>query len=32
MAATTAAADGALALNNKAKPTRLFLLCGQGNA
>jgi hypothetical protein len=32
MAATTAAADGALALNNKAKPTTLLLFCGRGNA
>jgi hypothetical protein len=32
MAATSAAADGALALNNKAKPTTLLLFYGQGNA
>jgi hypothetical protein len=32
MAATTAAADGALALNNRAKQTTLLLFCGQGNA
>jgi hypothetical protein len=32
MAATPAAANGALALINKAKSTTLLLLCGQGNA
>ena len=32
MAAAQAAADGALALNNKAKQTTLLLFCGQGNA
>jgi hypothetical protein len=32
MASTPAPADGALALNNKAKPTTLLLFCGQGNA
>jgi hypothetical protein len=32
MAATAATADGALALNNRAKPTTLLLFCGQGNA
>jgi hypothetical protein len=32
MAATPATADGVLALRNKAKPTTLLLLSGQGNA
>jgi hypothetical protein len=32
MAATPAASDGALALNNKPKPTTLLLFGGQGNA